>query len=168
MLEAANRLSQDPVAFLFVGGGKKWSELEVQRDCRGLEHFHLHAYIPKELTPLVMVLADCALITLNESALGVISPSKLHSNLAMRLPIIYIGPEGSNVDQAIKEFNCGASLRHGDVDQVVEFIRKLQSDKEFFLSYQHNARRAFEEAYNDRVGLPKFDEIIDSLGSSGP
>lgn len=166
VLQAANILRQEPVTFLFVGGGKKWPELKAQTEELHLANVQLHAYVPKELTPAVMNLADCALITLNESALGVISPSKLHSNLAMGLPILYIGPEGGNVHQAINRFDCGVTLRHGDVSQVVEFIRTLQEDEQVFKRYQSNARRAFEAAYNDHVTLPQFDKILDSLSPS--
>jgi hypothetical protein len=152
------------VSFLFVGGGNKWKELEASKNRLSLEHFHLRSYVPKEQTPDVMALADCALITLNEFALGIISPSKLHSNLAMSLPVIYIGPEGGNVHQAIETFKCGVSLRHGQDQEVVAFIERLRTNETAFKAYQDNARRAFEQAYNDGVTLPQFDEIIDSLG----
>jgi glycosyltransferase involved in cell wall biosynthesis len=166
VLEAATSLQQDPVTFLFVGGGKKWPELKARKEELRLDNFYLHPYVPKELTPAVMNLADCALITLTTSVLGVISPSKLHSNLAMSLPILYVGPEGGNVDQAINEFDCGLSLRHGEVSKMVEFIRALQSDKTFLQGYQSKARQAFDQAYNDRVALPQFDKILDSLTPS--
>jgi glycosyltransferase involved in cell wall biosynthesis len=167
VLEAAIRLKENQVLFLFVGGGKKWPLLEEQKDQRGLDNLLLHPYVPKEATPAVMALADCALITLNRPALGVISPSKLHSNLAMGLPIIYVGPEGGNVDEAIASFNCGTSLRHGDVDRLVDFVESLIVDQALLETYRRNARRAFDEAYNDRVTLPKFDQIIAALGTSG-
>ena len=167
VLEAAIKLKQEPVVFLFVGGGKKWPLLEEQKNQRGLDNLLLHPYVPKEVTPAVMALADCALITLNRPALGVISPSKLHSNLAMGLPIIYVGPEGGNVDEAIASFNCGTSIRHGEVDRLVDFVESLLTNRDLLETYRRNARHAFDEAYNDRVTLPKFDQIIAALGPSG-
>ena len=56
--------------------------------------------------------------------LGVMSPSKLHSNLAMGLPILYVGPEGGNVDEAIRRFGCGVSLRPGQTQEVADFIAR--------------------------------------------
>ena len=44
------------------------------------------------------------------------SPSKLHANLAAGLPVLYVGPAGSNVDEAITPHDAGRSLREGDVD----------------------------------------------------
>lgn len=166
VLDAAKRLEKKAVVFLFVGGGRKWPWLEEQIDRRAMDNLLLHPYVPKEVTPAVMSLADCALITLNQPALGVISPSKLHSNLAMSLPIVYVGPEGGNVDEAIASFDCGISLRHGEVDRLVEFIESLSEDGALLEKFRQNARRAFDEAYNDRVTLPEFDRIIDALGAS--
>ena len=65
-------------------------------------------YVPKDDTPAVMAGADLALITLDDRSLGVMSPSKLHANLAAGLPVVYVGPEGSNVDEAIRRHDVGA------------------------------------------------------------
>src|SRR3546814_9432105 len=87
-----------------------------------------HGYVPKEETPAVMAGADLALITLDERSLGVMSPSKLHANLAAGLPVLYVGPPGSNVDEAIERHDCGASVREGDVSAVVDAVRRLRAD----------------------------------------
>jgi glycosyltransferase involved in cell wall biosynthesis len=163
LLEAASTLRQDEVEFLFVGGGSKWPELARQADRRGLENLHLHPYVAKEATPSVLAGADCALITMNESALGVISPSKLHAYLAMGLPVLYIGPEGSNVDGAIRNFGIGATLRHGDAQGVVRFLRALATNKDLLVGFRKQARSAFETAYSDSQTLPLFDAAIRGL-----
>jgi len=166
VIEAAEQLIDEGVAFLFVGGGEKWPWLAQAIEARALPNFHLHPYVPKEITPAVMAASDCALITMNEVAVGVISPSKLHSNLAMRLPILYVGPKGSNVDDAIQRYKVGCSLREGDVDGIVAFIRQIRSNPEIYNDYADCARRAFETAYIDSATLPEFDHLISDLSSS--
>jgi len=93
----------------------------------------------------------------------VMSPSKLHSNLAMGLPVLYVGPERSNVDDAIRRFGCGVSLRHGDAAGVEMFVRRLASDGAAREAMSRLARRAFEEAYCDARVLPQFDELLARL-----
>ena len=93
-----------------------------------LRNLHLLDYLPRESATSVMSKADCGLIVLRDDALGVMSPSKLHGYLAMSLPVIYVGPEDSNVDEAIKSFDCGISLRHGDAEGMVRFISDLAAD----------------------------------------
>jgi glycosyltransferase involved in cell wall biosynthesis len=161
--EAAARLREDPVAFVFVGGGARWPWLETTKRDRGLAHWHLTPYQPEDQLMAAMATAGCALITLRDSFLGVISPSKLHAALAMGLPILYIGPEGSNVDEAIRRFGCGISIRNGDVQGVNEFLRRLGSDAAFAEGMRERARGAFQSAYTDAQVLPSFDRVIEGL-----
>jgi glycosyltransferase involved in cell wall biosynthesis len=166
VLDAAEQLRGEPVAFVFVGGGQKWSELRRAKEQRGLADLHVLRYLARSETPSVMAAADCALVTLRNSFLGVISPSKIHSNLAMGLPLIYLGPEGGNVDEAIRRYQCGVSLRHGDADGMVGFIRRLQAQPEQLKTFRSQARRAFDEAYSDLVCLPQFDRVLEQVARS--
>ncbi len=137
-----------------VRGG---TELEATAAARGLTNVVFQTYVPKDDTPAVMAGADVALITLDERSLGVMSPSKLHANLAAGLPVLYVGPVGSNVDEAIARHGAGRSLREGDVDGVVAAVQELRGDAEV----RARARRAFEDAYSDEAALPDFDRLLE-------
>ncbi|MGY6500936.1 MAG: glycosyltransferase family 4 protein [Acidimicrobiales bacterium] len=166
VVAAAGRLDPERDAFVFVGGGVRWSELDAASvalaDGRGAP-IVLHGYVDKAEIPGVLAGATASLITLDDRALGLMSPSKLHSNLAMGLPIVYVGPAGSNVDAAIERFGCGFSLRHGDVDGLAEAITSLREDPDLRSRMAADARRAFDAAYSDSVTLPAFDAVIDEL-----
>lgn len=166
-MDAAERLRDEPVTFLFVGGGSRWAWLEQAKEERGLDNVVLHGYVPKEQTPSVMACADCALITLRDLALGVMSPSKLHSNLAMSLPVIYVGPAKSNVDDAIRDYDCGVSLRHGDARGLEAFIRQMMSERDSHGAMRARARAAFDGAYCDERTLPRFDGVLEGLVDAG-
>jgi hypothetical protein len=157
VLDAAELLTGEAL-FLFVGGGARRADLAAAVADRHLTNVVLRGYVPKELTPNVMAGADGALITLDDRSLGVMSPSKLHANLAAGLPVLYVGPAGSNVDEAIARFGCGTSLREGDVARLVAAVRDLGDDT----SVRSNARKAFEEAYCDDAALPAFDAVLDA------
>jgi len=92
---------------------------------------------------------------------GVISPSKLDVNLATSLPVIYVGPRRSNVDEAIERFGCGVSLRPGDSEGLVFIVRELMKNREKHGELRQLARKAFEEAYCDFRTLPQFDGVIE-------
>lgn len=156
VLDAAARL-HDEALFLFVGGGARWEDLQAAVDERRLRNVVLRGYVPKDETPAVMAGADVALITLDDRSLGVMSPSKLHANLAAGLPVVYVGPRGSNVDEAIEATGCGRSLREGDVDGLVAAIRDLRGDADT----RERARTAFVERFCDEATLPRFDAVLD-------
>jgi glycosyltransferase involved in cell wall biosynthesis len=160
-VEAAARLREEAV-FLFVGGGARRDELRQLAAERGADNVVLHDYLPWAEVHEVMAGADGALITLDDRSLGIISPSKLHANLAAGLPVLYVGPAGSNVDEAIQRFGCGTSLRNGDVDGLVAAVRGLRDGSE----QRARARGAFEAAYTDAVNLPRWDALLDGGGRS--
>ena len=166
LLDAAELLRHDPVTFLFVGGGSHFDFLRTEFRARNLPNILLHDYVPKDQTPSVMSIADCALITLEDYALGVMSPSKLHSNLAMSLPILYVGPQHSNVDDAITRFQCGVTLRPGQSSQLASAIRNLLTNKPLHNDFRTRARHAFDQAYCDLQTLPQFDRILAEFGRS--
>jgi len=156
VLDAAAQL-RDEAVFAFIGGGARWEDLVSSARQRGLSNVVFHGYVPKDDTPGVMAGASGALITLDDRSLGVMSPSKLHANLAAGLPILYVGPAGSNVDEAIAATGCGFSLRHGDVDALVTAVRGLTTAT----AMRRAARAAFDERYCDTAVLPRFDAVLD-------
>jgi len=161
VIDAAEALRGQQVTFLFIGAGAQRSVIENARRQRNLENVLVDDYVPKRRLRALLATADCALITMRDEMLGLISPSKLHANLAMGIPIIYLGPEHSNVDEAVRQFDCGASLRHGDVAGLVDFIRTAMNDPRHLADLGARARTAFEQAYCDRHTLPMFDAVID-------
>ena len=158
--DAAASLADDQVTFLFVGGGARVPELTAEVERRNLRNVLFHGYVPRAETIGVLAGARCSLISLDDRSLGIMSPSKMHSSLAMGLPIVYVGPTGTNVDDAIVKYRCGFSIRQGDVHGIVEAIRRLRSDRDLADELSQNARRAFEEAYSDRSALPRFDALL--------
>jgi glycosyltransferase involved in cell wall biosynthesis len=165
VLEAARRLTED-VVFLFIGGGIKFSDLAAARS-RGVTNVVLRRYVPKPETRAVMAGAGAALIVLDDAALGVMSPSKLHGYLAARLPVVYVGPEGSNVDDALARYECGARVRHGDVDGLIAAVQALR-DEAWRNELGERGRKAFDDAYCDIRALPRFDEILRASGPRAP
>ncbi|HUT09658.1 MAG TPA: glycosyltransferase family 4 protein [Thermoguttaceae bacterium] len=161
VIDAAEALRNEPVTFLFVGAGAQRRAIESAKRQRNLENVLVDDYVPKQRLRALLATADCALITMRDEMLGLISPSKLHANLAMGIPIIYVGPEKSNVDEAIRQFDCGVSLRHGDTAGLVDFIRAAMKDPRYLADLGARARAAFDRAYCDRCTLPMFDAVID-------
>jgi glycosyltransferase involved in cell wall biosynthesis len=170
---AAEDLAKDgDVTFLFVGGGVRYPGLAEEVRRRKLDDVVLRGYVPKDTTPSVLAGAGCALISLDDGSRGIMSPCKLHGALASGVPVVYVGPVGTNVDEAIERYTCGISLRQGDADGLVDAVRRLRDDPELAAELSSNARRAFEDAYCDERTLPLFDEVFEqvreprSLGST--
>ena len=86
----------------------------------------------------------------------------------MSLQILYVGPAGGNVDTAIAEHGCGISLRNGDADGMVAFIRSLLGNSQRARELGRCARQAFETAYADHCGLAAFDLLLEERAMGDP
>ena len=159
VVHAAPHLADDGVTILFVGGGPRWEDLRGRT--ADVDNVVLHDYVDKDLTPGVLAGAAATLICLDDQALGVMSPSKLHGSLGMATPVLYVGPDGSNITEAIDQFGCGVAVRTGDVDGLVDAIRRWKDDPLALAEAAGNARKAFVERYSDVATLPLWDALLD-------
>ena len=161
LLDAARKLQGKPIVFLINGGGSRKTELEKIARAENLDNFVFGDYLPVDELQQLLHTADLAYISLRNRGTGTASPSKLHGNLAMRLPVMFSGPVDTNVDYAINKYDCGKSLREGDVDGMIEFLEKMINDPQRHKQLCQNARNAFDLAYNDKVVLPQFQCMLD-------
>lgn len=160
IIDVAEQLKDEPVTFLFIGGGKRQAEVAEEAKRRGLEHVVTRPYLPWEQVPQAMAAGGCALITLRDDMLGVMSPSKVHANLAAGLPILYVGPKGSNVHEAINHTGCGLSARHSETTEVVSFLTDLLGSDEILNSKKTKSRAAYDNLYNDSKTLIQFEALL--------
>ncbi len=165
VIAAARRLNERPVTFLFVGDGVQRRRIEAAAAEQGLSNIRFLGHVPEAEINDVLGAADAGMITLRDEALGAVSPSKLHTKLAAALPVIYLGPAGSNVDEAIHLHRCGLSIRHGQVHRLVESIERLMGDPAVRRDMGYRARKAFVHHFTERQALPRFDAMFEQLTS---
>ena len=164
MLSAARLLleKESPIQFVMTGGGIQSSDIQQRIKDERLTNINFKGYVSTRELRDIQSHSHCALITLKDSMLGCMSPSKLHASLAMRLPVLYLGPAGSGVDETISHCRCGISLRNGDVDGFVAAVETLAESPHLQQLYSDAARRAFENNYCDQKNLKLFDAVINA------
>jgi glycosyltransferase involved in cell wall biosynthesis len=160
ILACARRMAHLPVTFRFVGGGKWWPWLEGHSRDPDLPGWEVRPYVPGDGGLSLYADADVAFISLRDACKGIMSPSKLHGCLAGGLPVLYIGPEGSNVDECIQRFGCGVSVRNGDAEGAARFLEGLLASPDRLQELSRDAREAFEKSYSDAAVLAQFERAI--------
>ncbi len=163
IIDVAEQVRDDAITFLFVGGGKRQQELQAAVRERNLSNVHFHDYIPTAVLPTVLAAADASLITLRAASRGVMSPSKIYTYLAAGLPVLYVGPTETNVDEAIVEFKCGLSFRNGAVPEISRSLIELRDDQDQQRHFSTNASSAFKNAYCADKIMPQFEKLLADL-----
>jgi glycosyltransferase involved in cell wall biosynthesis len=155
---------QRELFFLFVGGGEKWDELVSLRRIHDIECMDVFGYVPREQVGAIIERADFGLVALERSCVGLMSPSKIHGYLALGKPLLYIGPEGSNVAEAIDAYGCGWRVDEKDTVGLTSWLDRIRSPEFDQSGYADSARHAFACRYSEEVAIAEFVELLGAPG----
>lgn len=164
-LHAARELRDDDrIRFAFVGGGKKKEQVErFVRDERLESTCLIAPYQPRERLDELLSAADAHLVSLLEGVEGIMVPSKLFGILAAGRPAIFIGDDRSEISRVIVENECGASVRQGDVDSLVEIIRGYADDPAACDRAGERARKSMIEEHDAVHRFEAWRKLLEGL-----
>ncbi|MDB5335486.1 MAG: putative colanic acid biosynthesis glycosyl transferase [Planctomycetaceae bacterium] len=151
--------TQTDFCFLFVGEGDRTAELRelVQRE--GWTCVKFWPYLPVAEFSALLHWADFGLVALEPGCLGLMSPSKMHAWLAAGKPVIYIGPQGSNVSETLAAFDCGFSVDPSQPESFERIAEALKTND--LLKQMHlQSRRAWETRHAPDVGRKAWLELL--------
>lgn len=153
---------QTDFCFLFIGEGDRTAELRelVQRE--GWQCVKFWPYLPAAEFSALLNWADFGLVALEPNCLGLISPSKMHAWLGAGKPVIYIGPEGSNVSETLKEFQCGVSVNPAeahDFDHAADHLLEAAAVE----GMRQHSQIAWKSRHSPCVGLRSWWNLLDQI-----
>jgi glycosyltransferase involved in cell wall biosynthesis len=125
ILGAAKLLKDEPIQFVFIGGGSKMKSIIEEMRVADLRNYTFLPYQEKKDLAYSLSAADLALVSLDAGMEDVIAPSKLYGLLAAGRPIAAICEKQSYLREIIAEAGCGASIDIGQPQQLADFIRYL-------------------------------------------
>lgn len=130
ILATAQLLQNEPVEFVFIGGGAK-REACIERVRQiGLDNCQFLPYQDKQDLPYSLTACDLSLVTISHGMEGLVAPSKFYGMLAAGRPVAAICEPHSYLRSLIAEANCGAAFSNGDAVDIARFIRRLAADRE--------------------------------------
>ncbi|MCD8498242.1 MAG: glycosyltransferase family 4 protein [Alphaproteobacteria bacterium] len=144
ILDAAKILEEDhpEIEFVFVGDGRRIENLAREREKRGLGNIRFIPYQPAHKLREVMESGDVHLIVLRDSACGYMVPSKLYSALAVGRPVIYAGPEGSEIDHIITDFQAGTRTPPQDGAALAKAVLEYRQNGDTWFAAHDGALEA--------------------------
>jgi glycosyltransferase involved in cell wall biosynthesis len=163
LIAAARRLAgRDDVALLFVGGGKRLPELRAAAEQFG-DLFRFLPAQPLEGLSDALAAGDVHLITMRESVNGLIAPSKVYGALAAGRPIVFIGPQQSEVARLIREADVGCVVRPGEAERLTRCLETLIDDPQRRAELGRRARAVYELRFGWERSCRRFAEVLDRV-----
>jgi glycosyltransferase involved in cell wall biosynthesis len=128
ILETAILLKEEPVQFVFIGGGAGFESCQKQAEDLQLKNCLFLPYVSRKDLPYSLAAADLSLVSMKANMEGVIAPSKLYSVMASGRPVAAICPPQSYLRQLIHNAKCGETFMNGDSPGLSNFILKLAAN----------------------------------------
>jgi glycosyltransferase involved in cell wall biosynthesis len=151
------------VHVVFIGGGVRL--IETRRLVSALDlddRVTFKGFVPAEVLPFSLGLADLAVVTLRQGFEGVIVPSKVLGYMARAIPILYVGPDG-DVGQMIRDAECGDCCLPGDSEGVARVLRRAASEPTLLRQWGDNAQRRYASRYTRKSALDQYVEAVHAV-----
>ncbi len=133
LLQVAFEMREEPsFAFVFVGGGARFSEVTAFKEKHNLSNIVQIGYQPIEKLSAMLTAATMHVVTMGDLYVGLVHPSKIYNIMRCNTPVLYIGPEESPV---IETFKTPLTFRHGQVNEIIKkLITLYEADPNIFNS----------------------------------
>src|SRR5437879_10238375 len=116
------------VCFLFVGEGQGKTRLQHWASQEKLESVRFLGYQNKEHLRYSLSAGDIHLVTLRSEMEGLSVPSKVYGIMAVGRPVVFIGPEGSEVAALVRDAGCAEVCAPGEGEKAAQAILDLARD----------------------------------------
>ena len=164
IMATAWELKDDPVQFVFIGGGAKYDqcyqtviqEWEL-RNCLFLP------FQPKKDLPNSLTACDLSLVTISEGMEGLVAPSKLYGILAAGRAVAAVCEEHSYLCDLLSEAGCGKTFVNGDSQALADYIRFLANNPEKVETMGKAGRHYLETHFTPEVIAKQYSQVL--LGS---
>ena len=135
LLEAADRLRDSGVVFLFLGDGARKQALRERAQELGLENVRFIDSVKKDDVARYWSILDVSVIHLRKTELfTTVIPSKLFESMGMGLPILH-GVEGESAD-IVRAEGAGIPFEPENAEALCEAIHRLRAHPDEMRRYR--------------------------------
>lgn len=145
---------------VFVGKGSRLEQARSLAAELGLgDVVQFRGFVPLELLPHSLGLADAALVTLLPGFEGLVVPSKLLGYMARAVPTLYVGPD-SDVARFVARSGGGACVAAGDVEAFVRTVEQWVAHPEALRAAGAAAAAHYEAELSRAQGLAAYRQAV--------
>jgi glycosyltransferase involved in cell wall biosynthesis len=162
VLEAADRLRDRPIRFIFVGDGAEKPALERMASERRLDRVKFIPPQDKDAVVGLYAASDIALVPLrNVDLFTDVLPSKIFEIMGMRRPMI-VSVDG-DARTEVERGGAGIFAQPENAPELAEAIERLASQPELRARMGASGRRYVETHYPRSVLARRYAEILSGL-----
>jgi glycosyltransferase involved in cell wall biosynthesis len=163
IVEAANILrNNEDIFFHIVGDGLSKNSCENLANKYGLKNIEFYGFHPVSEMPKLYSLADAFIITMvDNEVVNQTLPAKIQSYMLAGKPII--GAISGEVEDVVKEANCGLCCKSLDFTELAKIIEKSSKDKTKINLWGKNAKKYYEDHFDKDICIQDLEKIMVKL-----
>lgn len=160
LIGAAERLRDQPVQFVFIGGGAQqpWCQQKAQE--LQLKNCHFLPYQDRQQLPYSLTACDLSLVSIKRGMEGLVAPSKLYSGLAAARPLAVICDAESYLVDLIAAAQCGQTFRQGDSAGLAAFIQHLMQHPKEAKRMGQAGRHYLQQHFTPTLIARQYVEVL--------
>lgn len=147
-------------AFLFVGGGERRAAIQRASTQPGGENIFLRPYQDRVALGSSLAVGDVHLITQRPETEGLIVPSKLYGILGVGRPVVFVGPEGSEVARTLSDSGAGITVKPGDRAGLERALRRYLEDPGATRTAGEAGRSWLQEVGDRRIRTAAYEKVF--------
>ena len=149
----------DPdIEFIFTDRGRGAKKFKTDCHHKGVKNIQFISPQPSKKLNALMNAGDVHLVTMKPNAAGKLFPSKFYSALAAARPVIFIGSAACDIHRKISKHECGATIRNGESQMVVNAIKNYKTNADDYFTACENASKLLKQ----NTPLNQWKELIEN------
>ncbi len=163
IMAAAEKLRDEPIQFVFIGGGAKRETCLNKVQELGLKNCLFLPYQDKSVLPYSLTACDLSLVSISARMEGLVAPSKFYGILAAGRPMAVICEPHSYLRNLIRKAKCGVSFNSGEGTRLAQFIRLMAGDSKLVTAMGDAGRRYLEENLTPEIIAQQYFETLQKV-----
>jgi len=154
-------LRNDPIQFVFIGGGAKYDDCyKTLIERWGLTNCLFLPFQPKQALPNSLTACDLSLVSISKGMEGLVAPSKLYGILAAGKAVAAVCEPHSYLCQVLQEAACGQAFVNGNSNGLANYIRFLATYPEQAETMGQAGRRYLETYLTPQVIAKQYAQVL--------
>ncbi|MEM1353505.1 MAG: glycosyltransferase family 4 protein [Planctomycetota bacterium] len=170
VLQAAEKVADEPrIVFMFIGGKAAREAIERFASERGLSNIQTLPYQPMDKIKYSLSAGDVHLVAMGDNMVGIVHPCKVYGAMAVKRPVLLVGPKQCHVGEIIDAHGIGWAVPHGEVEAMVQTVRDMAGMSASDLhAMGERAYQAMEQTYNKAALCGAFCDVVEGKPANWP
>lgn len=163
LLEAARLLQQEPIQFVFIGGGAKQGQIEAYRSGFALGNVLQLPYQPRQRLPQSLAACDLAAIGLIPGAEDTVAPCKFYGILASGRPVLLIARRSCDLAQLVLNAGCGLVVEPGEAAELADRLLELSQQPDQVQTMGERSLALYQQRFGLERSLERYETVLQGL-----